>query len=375
MKIVLTGGGTGGHFYPLIAVAESLRRHVDQEKIPDLSLYYFAPEPYDAQLLLRHQISFRQISAGKMRIYFSLANITDMIATIKGIIQACVALFFIYPDVVFSKGGYVAVPVLFAARLLRIPVVIHESDSYPGRTNLWSGKFAQRIAISYPEAQSFFSADKVAVTGQPVRESLIHAQHHGAYEYLELEKDVPMILVVGGSQGAQKINDVILQSLELLLPQYQIIHAVGQLHEQDIRERSAIILEKNEYRSRYHIFASLDSLALSMAGGSASLVITRAGSMLFEIASWGVPSIIIPIEHSHHDHQRNNAFSYARQGAGSVIEEPNLTPHVLVAEIQRIINTSELHATMSTNAKNFFVPHASSLIAKEIITLALEHEK
>jgi UDP-N-acetylglucosamine--N-acetylmuramyl-(pentapeptide) pyrophosphoryl-undecaprenol N-acetylglucosamine transferase len=375
MKVVLTGGGTGGHFYPLIAVAEALREQVENEHVPELSMYYLAPEMYDEKLLFKYGINFRSIPAGKLRIYASAKNITDMVSTAIGVVKAFFTLFFIYPDVVFSKGGYVSVPVVFAARLLGIPVVIHESDSHPGRANMWAGKFAKRIAVSYPEATTFFPSERVAVTGQPVRKTVAKKTSHGSHQYLELEDNVPVIFLLGGSQGAVKINEVVLRSLNALLPKYQIIHQVGTSNEDEVRLRSQAILTDNQYRSRYKIFGFLDNLAMSMSAGAADLVISRAGSTLFEIAAWGVPSIIIPFTKSNGDHSRKNAFNYARRGAAVVIEEQNLAPHVLESEIDRIISDKELHNSMSENAKNFFDPHAAQQIAGEIVEIALTHEK
>lgn len=375
MKVVLTGGGTGGHFYPLIAVAEELRAVAEQEHIPELSIYYFAPTQYDEKILFKYGINFRSIPAGKMRIYFSLKNISDLITTTTGIIKAFFTLFFIYPDVIFSKGGYVSVPTVFAARLLGIPVIIHESDSSPGRANLWASKFAKKIAVSYPEAAASFPPDRVAVTGQPVRKSVIHKTTSGSHQYLELEENVPVLFVLGGSQGAQKINEVVLQSLMELLPKYQIIHQVGTKNEPEVTARAQAILSASEYRSRYKVFGFLDSLAMSMAAGAASVIVSRAGSTIFEIAAWGVPSIIVPFANSHGDHARKNAFNYARRGACSVIEENNLAPHVLAAEIGRILGDKEVYKRMHENAQNFFDPLAAKKIATEIVEIALSHEE
>ena len=235
MKVVLTGGGTGGHFYPLVAVAESLREEADKEHVPETTIYYLAPEPYDEKLLFKYRINFRSIPSGKLRLYPSIKNFTDMFSVAAGVIKAFFTLFFIYPDVVFSKGGYASVPTVFAARILGIPVVIHESDSHPGRANLWAGKFARRIAVSYAEATVFFPSDRVAVTGQPVRNNVAKKTSHGSHQYLELEDGVPVLFLLGGSQGAQKINEVIIRSLDSLLSKYQIIHQVGPKNEADVR--------------------------------------------------------------------------------------------------------------------------------------------
>src|SRR3989344_5932004 len=149
MKIVFTGGGTGGHFYPIIAIAEEINTVVRERKLVNVRLYFFSNAPYDERALFENNIEFVRIRSGKWRRYFSLLNFFDLFKLSWGIAKSLIQLYLIYPDVVFSKGGYVSLPTVLAARVLGIPIVIHESDSRPGRTNLWAGKFAARIALSY----------------------------------------------------------------------------------------------------------------------------------------------------------------------------------------------------------------------------------
>src|SRR3989338_3731311 len=156
MKIVFTGGGTGGHFYPIIAVAQKVNEIIDREKIIGAKLYYVSDNPYDKEMLFENGILYEEVYAGKMRTYFSLKNFSDIFKTFFGVINALFKMFSIYPDVVFGKGGYASFPAIFSARILRIPVIIHESDSAPGRVNKWAGRFAKKIAISFAEAGDYF---------------------------------------------------------------------------------------------------------------------------------------------------------------------------------------------------------------------------
>ena len=169
MKILLTGGGTGGHFYPLIAVAGALNAVADQEKIANLELVYMAEHPYDKNILLQNGIKFKKIYSGKIRRYFSFLNIIDAVKLIPGIVKSVLGMYFDFPDVVFSKGGYESFPPVLAARILGIPVMIHESDAIPGKANAWAGKFAKRIAVSFAGSAEYFSKNKVAVVGNPIR--------------------------------------------------------------------------------------------------------------------------------------------------------------------------------------------------------------
>ncbi|HVT75289.1 MAG TPA: UDP-N-acetylglucosamine--N-acetylmuramyl-(pentapeptide) pyrophosphoryl-undecaprenol N-acetylglucosamine transferase [Candidatus Paceibacterota bacterium] len=373
MKILLTGGGTGGHFYPVIAIAQSIRAIAKDEKLLDASLYYMAPSQYDERALFENNIVFERSYAGKVRRYFSIWNVTDAFKTALGVIKAVGAVWRIYPDVVFGKGGYVSFPVLFAARILGIPVVIHESDSHPGRVNRWAGKFAKRVAVSYKEAASYFAADKVAFTGNPVRKDIAEPITEGAREYLKLDDTIPTITILGGSQGSQRINEAVIGILPDLVKKYYVIHQTGKDNIDEMTNTSRVILNESIHRDRYKPFAYLNALALRMAAGASSLIISRAGSTIFEIALWKVPAIIIPIpEEISHD-QTSNAFAYAAAGGCSVIEEVNLTPHVLAAEIDRIIEKTDVADSMRKGAESFAHRDAADKIAREIIDIALTH--
>ena len=375
MKIVFTGGGSGGHFYPIVAIAEKLSDLSLEQKIVDIRLYFLSESPYDKRRLFENAITYVSVPSGKLRRYFSLRTLLVPLETIIGITKALIALWNIYPDVVFGKGGYSSFPTLVAAKLLRIPIMIHESDSVPGKTNVWAGKFADRIALSFKEASSFFPEEKIAYTGQPVRKEILTKATEGAEEYLHLEEGVPTILILGGSLGSQIINNTILEVLPEILKEYQVIHQVGDGNIKEIESTVGVILEKHPEKSRYHPFGTLNDLATKMSAGVASLVISRAGSTIFEIAAWNLPSIIIPITDSNGDHQRKNAYNYARTGACTVIEERNLAPHLLVAEIRKIVSSPDLSEKMRVAAKGFFKPDAARVIAEELVRIGLSHEK
>ncbi len=375
MKVLLTGGGSGGHFYPLIAVAEALHKEAEEKKLVDIKLYYMAPEPYDKGLLFDNQITFVKIRSGKMRRYFSIANFFDLMQTGWGIITGLFTVFFIYPDVIFSKGGMVSFPAVIAAKILRIPLFIHESDSTPGRANLWASKFATRIAVSFPDAGKYFKGKEVAFTGNPIRRELLLPQNSGAHQYLQLENNLPVILVLGGSLGSELINEIVINSLASLVEKYQIIHQTGKGNFKESVSTAKILLENSPFKNRYHPFEYLNTLAMKMSSGIANLVVSRAGSTLFEIAAWNTPSIIIPITDSNGDHQRKNAYAYAESGACIVIEEANLNSNILVQEINRILSQSSVSDSMKKAAQAFARPDSAKLIADEIIRIGLSHEK
>ncbi|MFH1201017.1 MAG: UDP-N-acetylglucosamine--N-acetylmuramyl-(pentapeptide) pyrophosphoryl-undecaprenol N-acetylglucosamine transferase [bacterium] len=376
MKIVFTGGGTGGHFYPIIAVAQKVNQIIDQEHILGARLYYFSDGPYDKEILLENRFLYEEITSGKMRTYFSFKNFVDIFKVFFGTLSAIFKMFSIYPDVVFGKGGYASFPTIFAARILRIPLVIHESDSVPGRVNKWAGHFAQKVAVSFAGAVIYFPKKTVAWTGQPIRAEIEHGTNRKeALEYFKLEEKIPVIVILGGSQGAELINNVVLDALPRLIKNYQIIHQTGVKKFKTVSSQAEVILSKNKYSTKYLPFPFLNPLQMKMVAGVATIIVSRAGSTLFEIASWGVPSILVPFKNSHADHSRKNAFSYARAGACGVIEEANMTANILSSEIERITNDKISYERMAQNAKAFNKSGAAEKIARAIVDIALGHEK
>ncbi|MEK7574713.1 MAG: UDP-N-acetylglucosamine--N-acetylmuramyl-(pentapeptide) pyrophosphoryl-undecaprenol N-acetylglucosamine transferase [Patescibacteria group bacterium] len=374
MKILFTGGGTGGHFYPIVAVAEAVNKISKEKRLLAPELYYMADEPYDKRALFDNNITFISMPAGKLRHYFSLLNFLDIFKTAAGVIKSLWKVFRIYPDVIFGKGGYASFPALFAGKILRIPVVIHESDSVPGRVNLWAGKFAQDIAVSFPEAANYFDAAKTAYTGNPLRQEILNLQSSGAHEFLKIDKSIPTILIMGGSQGSKLINEAILQILPELVENFQIIHQTGADNFAEVSKAAGVILSKIVKKDRYKPFDYLNDLGMRMSAGVSSLVISRAGSTIFEIAAWGLPSLIIPITDSNGDHQRKNAFNYARSGCAVVIEEHNLTSHLLLSEITSLMSSPERLNQMKEGTKNFARRDAAEVIALKLLEIALSHE-
>ncbi len=378
MKILLTGGGTGGHFYPIIAVAEELNEIAKENRLVRPSLFFMSTEPYNEGLLFENNITFVPISSGKIRRKKSpinlILNFIDLFRIGWGSIIALWKVFIIYPDVVFGKGGYTSFPALLAARILRIPVIIHESDSIPGQVNKWASKFAERIAISYPDAAKYFKKDKVAYTGNPIRREVVEPLIAGAHKLLDLDPNTQTVLIIGGSQGARFINEVVMDALPELVKKYQVIHQTGKNNIKVVEETRDVVLQDNPNKNRYKAFDYLNVLNLRSAAGVADIVVSRAGSAIFEIASWAKPSIIIPIpEPTSHD-QRSNAYAYARTGACEVIEEKNFSPHVLVSEVTRILENSETKTKMSQAAESFARRDSAKLIAQEITAIALSHE-
>ena len=378
MTIAFTGGGTGGHFYPIIAVAEAIRDLVREKNLIEPKLYYLAPSMFDENALFENGITYIYTPAGKVRRYSSIRNFTDFFITALGTVSSLVTLFRLYPDVVMSKGGYGAVPTTLAARILGIPIIIHESDAKPGRANLLAAKWAVKIATSFENAAKYFpkkTQNKIARTGIPIRKALMRMEPEGARQYLGLEQDLPTVLILGGSQGAVKINDVILQALPNLVSIANIIHQTGQVNFEDVQAIASVVLTKNPHASRYHPFNYLYEMALQRSAAVADIIVSRAGAnSIAEIGLWKKPAILIPIPESVSHDQRSNAYSYARTGAAVVLEEDNLAPHLFVSEIKRLIDDPEQRKRMSASAHGFTDPDAARVLANEILSISLTHE-
>ncbi len=377
MKIAFTGGGSGGHFYPLIAIAEEVRGLVEKHGLVDPELHYLSDIPYDEMELYQNDITFHKISAGKQRVYRSFQNYIDFFKTFFGIFGALRVLFKIYPDVLFSKGGYLSVPVVCAAWILRIPIVVHDSDAVPGRANLFASRFARRIAISYPEAITFFKGkeDRVACVGNPIRKEIQNPVSHNPHEFFNFVSNVPTVLVIGGSQGAEHINNTMLQAVGDLLNTCQVIHQTGRGQYEAYKELVDVALKNHPFAGRYRLYPFLQPLDTIHAAGAADIIVSRAGSSaIFEIAQWEKPSIIVPIPEEVSRDQRANAYAYARSGACEVVEQHNCTPHVLTAEILRVLGDVELRKKMVAGAKKFKRPDAARVVAEELVKMALEHE-
>jgi UDP-N-acetylglucosamine--N-acetylmuramyl-(pentapeptide) pyrophosphoryl-undecaprenol N-acetylglucosamine transferase len=368
MKIALTGAG-GGHFYPLIAVAERVQKEAFAQNLEQPEIFFFSDKPYDEQALYSISCKFIEIPAGKLRVYFSLQNIADLFKTAYGCLVALVKMYSIYPDVLFAKGGYASFPVLVSARILSIPVVVHESDTVPGRTTKWAGGFATRVAVSYQEASRFYPKEIVALTGQPIRDVVL-PPHDFTKTYTK--KDRPTILVLGGSQGSQTINNAFLKILPALLSTYDIVHQAGKDNLDEVKKVTEELLKDHPYKDHYYVEGFID---VALLYPKIDIVITRAGSSMFEMILWRIPIIAIPIPETISRDQRTNAYTIASRGLATVIEENNLTPNILTQAITRILENPDIYNSMIKKAEEFeYVRNSATVIARELIKISLSHK-
>ncbi|WP_025385466.1 undecaprenyldiphospho-muramoylpentapeptide beta-N-acetylglucosaminyltransferase [Legionella oakridgensis] len=321
-KIILTGGGTAGHVTPNIALIEVLQAEGWQVH------YIGSPDGVEKEMIMAVQIPYHEVSSGKLRRYFSWKNFIDPIKIMAGIVQSYFLIRKLKPDVVFSKGGFVAFPVVVGAWLNRIPVIAHESDMSPGLANRLSFPFVDKICVTFAAAQKHFKRpDKVVVTGTPIRETLFHGNKTKGLALCGFHEDKPCLLVIGGSQGSNAMNACVRKALGLLCKQFQVIHLCG---------KGKIDPSLTSQQGYCQLEYAKEELADLFA--ASQLIISRSGAnSLYEILALTKPHILIPLSRrASRGDQIQNARYFQQQNISVVIDEEKLTPEALMAAVDEV---------------------------------------
>ena len=333
-RIILTGGGTAGHVTPNIALIPKLR-----ELGYDIQ-YIGSYNGIEKELIEPFGIPYHGISSGKLRRYFSLQNFTDPFRVIKGFGEARKLIKSLKPDVIFSKGGFVSVPVVLAGKRCKVPVIIHESDMTPGLANKLAIPSAVKVCCNFPETLDALPEGKAVLTGSPIRQELLSGNKIAAMDMCHFTSDKPVILVIGGSLGAVAVNNAVREALPELLKDFQIIHLCGKgkMDEslKDVEGYCQFEYIKNELRN---LFALAD------------IVISRAGAnAICELLALHKPNLLIPLSaNASRGDQILNARSFERQGFSLVLEEEQLTKETLLAAVK---NLYENRTTFINSMKN-----------------------
>jgi UDP-N-acetylglucosamine--N-acetylmuramyl-(pentapeptide) pyrophosphoryl-undecaprenol N-acetylglucosamine transferase len=370
-RILFTGGGTGGHIFPIIAIAEEMRK-----KYSNVKLEYIGPTDFTSKTFLpQAKIKAFYITSGKLRRYFSfksfLSNIVDLFILIPfGIFQAFMIMFFTAPDVIISKGGFGSIPVVIAGWILRIPIFMHESDVVPGLANRIGSKFAEKVFVSFPISEmEYFPKKKMIESGNPVRRVLSQGRREEAQKLFNLTNEKPVVLFLGGSQGSERINEVVLDVLIDILKDFEIIHQTGMLSFKRIKNESLAMITE-ESRKYYHPYFFLDEKEMALAYAASDCIIGRAGAgTIFEIAAAKKPSILIPLPESAQDHQTRNAYSYAKNGSCLVLEEGNFTHNFFLEKLKEVFR--EDRETMTKAAEMFSKPYAAVVVSRYVLDFLL----
>jgi UDP-N-acetylglucosamine--N-acetylmuramyl-(pentapeptide) pyrophosphoryl-undecaprenol N-acetylglucosamine transferase len=373
MKILFTGGGTGGHIFPILAIAQEIKNLLSkQEGTEPVFLFYLGPKDNFTSILEKQGIKVNSILCGKIRRYFSplvlLQNLIDIFFKIPlGILQSFFLLFFRAPDVIFSKGGYGSFPVVLAGCLLRIPTILHESDAAPGFVNKFFARFAIEIFVSFPETEDF-PPNKVLVVGNPIRQEILRGSGEQGKKMFNLTGEKPIILVMGGSQGAVKINEMVLSILPEWLKHFELLHITGVKNYETTKKEAEVVLD-SVLKKYYHPVGFLEEEQLKHAYAACHLIISRAGSgSIFEIAALNKPSILVPLPTAAQDHQLKNAYAFARAGATIVIEQADLVPHLLLEKIKTLFSRPEEFQKLVEKSQEFARIKADKIIAGYIIS-------
>lgn len=328
---MLAGGGTGGHVYPLVAVAEEL---IKQEQVigKKVGIRFIGDGDLIASEAKKLQLSFRRVIAPKWRRYGSAKNFLDLFKIPFGLLQAAIHVWAYMPDVMLVKGGYASFLPALMAKLLFVPIIVHESDSVPGKVNLFWGHHCRRVYLAFEHARQYFKPNRTEVIGNPIRPALLTPHEKKIY-------DKPVVFITGGSQGAAAINEAVDLAMAQLSKDFFVIH-----------QRDG----------------SWDEAQMAQAYADADVIVSRAGSAIFEIAAVGKPAVLIPLAGSAQDHQETNAQEFARHGT-VILEQENLLPHLLINEIKRAYEQRE---ALSQQIKAFAKPDAAAIIAKELLDVA-----
>lgn len=365
MKILFTGGGTGGHVFPIVAIAREIRRIYTKK---DLEFYYLGPKDEFGLIMLgQEDFKIKTIISGKIRRYFSYQNFIDILFKIPfGFLQSIFLILMIRPQLIFSKGGSGSISVTYCARFLRIPVFLHESDIVPGLANRVTSKWAKRIFVSFPKTE-YFDPTKTILVGNPIKKELLEGDKKAAGDLFDLSFQKPIILFLGGSQGAEALNDFVLNILNDFLKEFELIHVCGRNNLEEVEAEAQVVINKDLVKY-YHPLGFLDEEKLKHAYKVADFIVSRSGSgSIFEIAASGKPSILVPLPSAAANHQAKNAYVYSETGAALVVEQDNLTRNFFLDKIHYIFLHPDKLEKMSEAALRFSKPLAGKAIAREIL--------
>ncbi|MBA1333687.1 MAG: UDP-N-acetylglucosamine--N-acetylmuramyl-(pentapeptide) pyrophosphoryl-undecaprenol N-acetylglucosamine transferase [Firmicutes bacterium] len=344
MKVIICGGGTGGHIYPALSIADCL---VEKRKNTEI-LFIGTAAGLESTLVPQKGYAFKTIRVRGFRRKLSLDTLKTLIELARGLTDASRVLKEFRPDIVIGTGGYVAGPVLLIAALKGVPTLVHEQNVLPGVTNRILGRFVDRIAVSFEEAKKHFSnTSKVVVTGNPVRKEILGNNKEMSTRAFGFEPGIPLVLIFGGSRGSSKLNNAVLDVMSRITAQsrVQLLHVTGEAHfeyfSSELKSRGIDLDRLYNVKVVPYMHRMPDALA------AADVVVTSSGAItLAEITAIGVPSILIPKAHATDNHQEYNARAMEGKGAATVILEKELSGERLYTEINRLVNDKRTLAQM-----------------------------
>ncbi len=371
MRVLVSGGGTGGHVYPALAIATELQARYQAE-----ILFLGSDDGLETEIVPAAGFRFVAIKAGRLRRYISPQTITGVMRVPLGLFQAIGVVRKFRPQVAFTSGGFVAVPAVLAAKVNGVPVLMHQQDVPPNLSNRLAAPLATRISVSFADSLPYFPAKKTRLLGNPVRQAILDARAVApvaAKAQLGFDGGLPLLLVTGGSQGARHLNQVMARALPALLPHCQVLQVSGkQLFDETRQLAESVLVGQGEtMRQRYRLVAYLNE-EMPLALQAADIVLCRSGaSTLTELAALGKPSILVPLPPNiGGSPQEANAAMFGRKQAAIVVKNDDLTPEVLVERAQAMLASRERLDEMARAASSFAKPQAAQDISTELASIA-----
>lgn len=371
MRVVVSGGGTGGHIYPALAVATHLRTQYQAE-----ILFLGSDDGLETQLVPAAGFRLVTVKAGKVRRYISWQTVKGVMRIPVGAVQAIEIVRKFRADVAFTSGGYVAVPTGLAAYLNRVPLLMHQQDVPPNLSNKQVAPLATRISVAFADSLAYFPAHKTLHLGNPMRQAILDIRQVGpmvARTRFGLAGELPMLLVTGGSQGARHLNQVVCQALPDLLKTCQVLQISGQdLYNETLEQSNGVLAGVDPaLRTRYRLVPYLNE-EMPAALQAADLVLCRSGaSTLCELATLGKPGLLVPLPPAiGKSPQEANALMFERRRAGLVIKNADLEPKLLAERVNYIMASPELLAAMMEASRSLAKPQATQEIVDELIKIA-----
>ncbi|MFC6323442.1 undecaprenyldiphospho-muramoylpentapeptide beta-N-acetylglucosaminyltransferase [Companilactobacillus baiquanensis] len=363
LRIVVSGGGTGGHIYPAMALIKRLK----ERELVDEVLYVGTQKGLESKIVKNAGIPFKTIEIKGFKRKLTLENIKVMQLFLSSVGKSKKIIKEFRPDVVIGTGGYVSSAVVYAAHRLHIPTVIHEQNTIAGITNKFLGHFVDKIAIAFKEAQDQFSEKrKIVFTGNPRAQEVAKIKVNDRLKYYKLQADKPTVMIFGGSRGAAPINRTTIESLsKFSQSDYQVLFVTGRVHYEDVIKK----IDSNSINmENISVQPYIDNMPEILP--DISLIVGRSGATsIAEITALGIPAIFIPSPYVTHDHQTKNALSVAKNGAAVMITEDNLTEESLYSEVNKIMSSKDIRVKMSNASKEIGVPDAADKLIKVLTAL------
>lgn len=362
-KIILAGGGTGGHIYPAIAIASGIKQIYPDADI----LFVGTSKGLERELVGKVGFPLKTIRVAGFKRKLSLDTLLSMKELALGSVDSIRLISKVKPDLVIGTGGYVSGPVLLFASLLGVPTIIHEQNVKPGVTNRILSRFVDKIAVSFSDSMQYFPKDKTVLTGNPIRKEIVQGNRREALKSFGLSSDIPVVLCFGGSQGAARLNKAIIHVIQQIheTKKFQLIHITGKNHYEKTRN---ILANKGiDPDKSGHIILRPYIYEMGKAYMASDLIISRAGALsISEINLCGKPAILIPLPTAANKHQDYNAQSLKKNGAGIIISDRDLTGQSLLATIENIIFDKKKLLDMSKASKALSKPDALEKITREV---------